>query len=315
MKLKLNKIMVPTDFSEASKQSLPYADALARKFSATVTLVYVVPAQAAAEFSRAGIVLEEKVALEKVTESLRQFRAKELSASLPVETLLREGVPYVEINNAAKELGTDLIILSTHGRTGLKHFFLGSTAERVAHRAPCPVLTIREEPLRIKFPGDSPCGFKRILVPIDFSQASHKALAYAAAFAEECGAEITLLHVVELPAYPEFGYVHVPMKEAEQKKTALETLQLAPIKLGEKARFVKSTLARVGNPSQEIIEEAMKQNSDLIVISTHGYSGLRHLLLGSTTEKVVRHAACPVLVVREQEHDCLGNPTEETALR
>ena len=305
LKLKLNKIMVPTDFSEASKQSLSYAEAFAKKFGASVILVYVAPAQAAAELSRIGIVLEEKLALAKAQESLGQFRAKELSRSLPVETQLRTGSPDVEINNAAKELRADLIILSTHGRTGLKHFFLGSTAERVVRHAPCPVLTIREQAFRVKFPDDSPCGFKRILLPLDFSEASHKALAYAAAFAEECGAEITLLHVVELPAYPELGYAHVPMKEAEQKKAALETLQVAPLALGENARFIKSTLVRVGNPSQEIIEEARKENFDLIVISTHGHGGLRHFLLGSTTEKVVRHAACPVLVVREQEHDFL----------
>jgi len=302
MKLKIKKIMVPTDFSEASKQSLPYAEAFAKQFNASVTLVYVAPARVAAELSRAGIVLEEKLALEKAQESLKQLRAREFSASLPVETMLITGAPYVEINNAAKDLNSDLVILSTHGRTGLKHFFLGSTAERVVRHAPCPVLTIREQAVRIKFPDDAPCGFKRILVPIDFSDASHQALSYGAAFAERCGAEITLLHVVELPAYPELGYAHVPMKEAEQKKSALATLELAPLELGENARLVKSSLVRVGNPAQEILEEAARQNSDLIVISTHGHSGLRLLLLGSTTERVVRHAACPVLVVRKQQH-------------
>jgi universal stress protein A len=92
------------------------------------------------------------------------------------------------------------------------------------------------------------------------------------------------------------------MKEAEQKKSALATLELAPLELGENARLVKSSLVRVGNPAQEILEEAARQNSDLIVISTHGHSGLRLLLLGSTTERVVRHASCPVLVVRKQQH-------------
>ncbi len=305
MKLKLNKIMVPTDFSEASKQSLPYAVGFAKKFGARITLVYVASARAAAEFSRVGIVLEEKLALEKAQESLREFRAKEFAENSLVETQLLTGAPFAEINDAAQSLGIDLIILSTHGRTGLKHFFLGSTAERVVRHAPCPVLTIREQPLRVKFPGDAPCGFKRILVPIDFSEASHKALFYATAFAEECGAEITLLHVVELPAYPELGYAHVPMKEAEQKKAALETLEVADVELGASARLIKSRVARVGNPSQEIIEEARRQNSDLIVISTHGHGALRHLLLGSTTEKVVRHASCPVFVVREHEHDFL----------
>ena len=305
MKLKLNKIMVPTDFSEASKQSVPYAVAFAKKFGARITLVYVASARAAAEFSRVGIVLEEKLAMERAEESLREFRAKEFAQSLPVQTQLLTGAPFAEINNAAQSLNIDLIILSTQGRTGLKHFFLGSTTERVVRHAPCPVLTIREQPLQVKFPGDSPCGFKRILVPIDFSEASHKALFYATAFAEGCGAEITLLHVVELPAYPELGYAHVPMKEAEQKKAALETLELADLELGKSARLIKSRLVRVGNPSQEIIEEARTQNSDLIVISTHGHGGLRHLLLGSTTEKVMRHASCPVLVVREHEHDFL----------
>jgi len=153
-RLKLSKIMVPTDFSEASKQSLPYAEAFAKKFGAALTLVYVAPAQVAAELSRVGIVLEEKLAQEKARESLEQFRAKELSRSLPVETQLRTGSPYVEINKAAEDLSADLIIISTHGRTGLKHLLLGSTAERVVRHATCPVLTIREQPLPIKFPDD-----------------------------------------------------------------------------------------------------------------------------------------------------------------
>jgi nucleotide-binding universal stress UspA family protein len=93
MKLKIKRIMVPTDFSEASKQSLPYAEAFAKQFNASVTLVYVAPARVAAELSRAGIVLEEKLALEKAQESLKQLRAREFSASLPVETMLITGAP------------------------------------------------------------------------------------------------------------------------------------------------------------------------------------------------------------------------------
>jgi len=143
-----------------------------------------------------------------------------------------------------------------------------------------------------------------VLVPLDFSGQSKKALAYAVPFAEQFGAKLTLLHVVEPVATPDFAATFPLALENDKVmagcKGKLEHLikeQAIDPKLVEKA------LVRDGRSFHEITEAARTLKVDLIIISTHGHRGLKHVLLGSTTERVVRHAPCPVLVVREREHE------------
>ena len=147
---------------------------------------------------------------------------------------------------------------------------------------------------------------KKILVPIDFSESSRKALRYAIPFARQFGAEVTLLHVVQpYPPVPEMAPVDVDMiQDAEQELKAFQP---------ELEKAVDShLLVRVGTPHLAIIEAAKNLEIDLIILSTHGRTGLAHVLLGSTAEKVVRHATCPILVVREDEREFVrGGKTSE----
>ncbi len=141
---------------------------------------------------------------------------------------------------------------------------------------------------------------RKILVPVDFSQCSAKALAYAIPLAQQFDAELTLLHV--LPAQPpiaEMGPIDViGLEESRKELAALETkvkAELAPERVFH--------VMRAGAPDTEIIRAAKEMGMDLIVVSTHGRTGLGRVLMGSVAEKVVRHAGCPVLVVREREHE------------
>jgi len=151
----------------------------------------------------------------------------------------------------------------------------------------------------------------RILVPLDFSDCSKKALDYAIPFARQFGAELTLLHVVKpYPPIAEMGPVDPETLQDEQ--TNLEALR------GVVGTAVPAkTFVRVGDPDVEIIQAAKDHRIDLIILSTHGRRGLNRLLLGSTAEKVVRQAGCPVLIVRENEHDFIvsgsTNMTENAA--
>jgi nucleotide-binding universal stress UspA family protein len=138
------RILVTTDFSDASKKAFQYAAALARRFEASVTLLYVVPSQLPSELSHIGIVLEEKRLVEEARERLPRFREAELDPHRHVETLVLNGRPAHEICHTAETRQTDLIVMSTHGHTGLKHFLLGSVTEKVVRHAPCPVLVVRE---------------------------------------------------------------------------------------------------------------------------------------------------------------------------
>src|ERR1041385_8398008 len=151
------RILLPTDFSAASAQAFPYAVSFARQFGASITLVYVVPTTLPAELSHIGIVLEEKRLAEEAETTLARIRARELPSDVAVENIVLTGGHYYEICKAAGALGIDLIVMSTHGHTGLKHALLGSTTERVVGHAPCSVLTIRELLVPIRFPGDMPC--------------------------------------------------------------------------------------------------------------------------------------------------------------
>lgn len=143
--------------------------------------------------------------------------------------------------------------------------------------------------------------FSRILVPLDFSGQSRLALEVAVPLAERYGGKIVLVHVVQPPAVlsaiPGGGQYLVPMVSAKAIDTARAHLDGLAAKLVP-ARLLARTLVRQGNPQHEIISAARTLKADLIVITTHGYGGLKRALIGSTAERVVRHAHCPVLAVR-----------------
>lgn len=144
---------------------------------------------------------------------------------------------------------------------------------------------------------------KKILAPIDFSPASKNALKYALRFAEEFGAELTLLNVLETAPATSFVAIPGAMAFAEIDFSAAEKnlRSLIASVRDETAKRPHWTL-RVGVPSHEIVEAAKEDDVDLIVIATHGYTGWKHFCIGSTAERVARAAPCPVLVVREKEH-------------
>ena len=145
---------------------------------------------------------------------------------------------------------------------------------------------------------------KKILVPIDFSPASTRAFSYALRFAEEFDAELTLLYVL-VPA-PSRSFAAIPGERAFSKSELSGTEKnlralIASTRNGSVQR-IRSTM-RIGVPSHEIVEMAKDAHIDLIVIATHGYTGWKHFCIGSTAERVVRGAPCPVLVVREKERE------------
>ena len=170
-------------------------------------------------------------------------------------------------------------------------------------------LSRRDEPLMTAASrGSTPSLFrlKRILVPIDFSDCAKKALRYAIPLAQEHEAALTLLYVVPARyAVGEYGGFNYASLEAEMRASGDK--QLAALAADEvRGEVPADTLIRSGSPTTEIIAVAQTLPADLIVISTHGRTGLKHVVVGSVTEHVVRHAPCPVLVVRELEHEFLA---------
>lgn len=156
-------------------------------------------------------------------------------------------------------------------------------------------------------PTESLFRLKKILVPVDFSDCSKKALQYALPLAKLHEAELTLLYVVPPPTYAvgEYGAVDCAPLEAELRAGGERDLAaLAKAEVGDDAKT--TTMVRTGSAADEIVELARVIPADMIVLSTHGRTGLKHVLLGSVAEHVVRRAPCPVLVVREREHEFLA---------
>jgi nucleotide-binding universal stress UspA family protein len=143
---------------------------------------------------------------------------------------------------------------------------------------------------------------RRILIPIDFSEHSKHALSYALSIARQFQSELILVYVVETAIYPaEFGFGQVAMPGVEMEKEFRERGKRELDKLVQnviKGAVASQTIVSEGHPANEILAIAKKEEINLIIIATHGHTGVEHLLFGSTTEKVVRKAPCPVLVVR-----------------
>jgi len=142
----IKSIIVPIDFSEYSKSALKYAIDFAKQFNAKMYLIYVVePVIYPADFSMGQVAIPSAdIDIQsRASEELINL-AKTIGSGINVETIIKTGKPFVEIIDTAKEKDVDLIIMSTHGHTGVEHLLFGSTAEKVVRKAPCPVLTLRE---------------------------------------------------------------------------------------------------------------------------------------------------------------------------
>jgi nucleotide-binding universal stress UspA family protein len=151
---------------------------------------------------------------------------------------------------------------------------------------------------------------KTVVVPIDFSPESKKALRYASSLAAGCGAALRLVHVVEPGSFVnDLANVAVIRDDKEVAQDAAVRLQCLAQDEVEELIPVQAEV-RIGKPYHEIVSIAKTLGADLIVIATHGYTGLKHALLGSTAERVVRHAPCPVLVVRDKEKEFFGYETK-----
>ncbi|MFZ5948124.1 MAG: universal stress protein [Stygiobacter sp.] len=142
----IKNILVPIDFSDYSKNALKYAVEFAKTFTAKLYLIYVVePMIYPADFSMGQIAIPSTdIDIQSRAEEEFKKLTNEIDKSLQVETIIKTGKPFVEINETALEKDIDIIIIATHGHTGVEHLLFGSTAEKVVRKAPCPVLTLRE---------------------------------------------------------------------------------------------------------------------------------------------------------------------------
>jgi nucleotide-binding universal stress UspA family protein len=299
LEFKIERILVPLDFSPASTEALDYAVGLAKQFRAAIHLVHIYPPDEASSVPDAGhLLFQSAEAIERLNEELTGIHHKHVPTFRPENCHVRRGRPYEQIVRLAHEIDADVIALATRGHSGLKHLLLGSTAERVVRSAPCPVLVARKRKKRSKATRET-FAIRTILVPTDFSQCSLAGTEYAAFLARTLGAALRLFHVI----YPYTNYVFVDRAGVRVSglAEALEETARQEMDALKQMDFLRGlpvqTEIRPGYAVDEICVASAQPDVDLIVTSTHGRTGFKHALIGSVAEHVVRYAERPVMVV------------------
>lgn len=296
---KTKTVLHPTDFSPESQNAFQYAYELAERRDAELHLLHVAtflgddPLRTAFDVS-----LDEdefyKQVHDEADEKMKKLIQTVEASSVPVRRVHSRGTaPAPVITEYAKKQDIDAIVMGTEGRRGVSRLVLGSVAAEVVRNAPCAVFTVRDGATEM------PSGVERVLTPVDLSEFSRPLLRAARDLAASFNASLDLLHVVEpLPfPVPLVGAVTIhdlipdPVDQAKlQLDRLVETSGGLPVST--------STHVAEGHAATMIVEEADKNDVDLIVMSSHGRTGLERVMLGSVTARVVRRASCPVCVMR-----------------
>ena len=285
-RITLKNILFATDFSPAADAAAPFAIQIARSYGAKVYGVHVNPfdnyTSAAPE---AWAAMAE--AAERETKE-RSQRLNEQLKGIEHEVVMGEGNIWEVISNLIKQKEIDLIILGTHGRTGLEKALLGSVAEQILRQAPCPVLTVGPH---VTVQPEKAAEMSAILYATDLATDSPAAAQYAISLAQENQAHMALLYVIE---NPKTGELVQPAQVAEAKVRKLRQLVSEQAELWcEPEYFVK-----LGVPAEKILELAETRHASLIVLGARPAKGLATHLNTGTVHKVVSQAKCPVLTVR-----------------
>jgi nucleotide-binding universal stress UspA family protein len=296
----IRHIVVPTDFSDCAKAAVARAASLARLDGATIHLVHalgvpVVPAPY--DVSMPGSVLG---AVRRGAEESLDAARKALEAE-GVETVtafVAEGAePARAVRELADSCDADLVVIGTHGYSGLKHAVLGSVAERTIRTVDRPVLAVKGDAASAAEP------WRRILVAVDFSAHADAAVEAAAELASRLGTGLDVVHALELPsAVVPYAWSASFGVDLEERLRESASQRLAEIEARLAERGLSPTIhVSPGRPADVVPAIAEEMGCDLVVMGTRGNTGLQHLLLGSVAERTLRHAPCSVLVVTAEE--------------
>ncbi|MEW6109270.1 MAG: universal stress protein [Nitrospirota bacterium] len=283
-----NTIVVAYDNSEFSRAALLESSEWIKKHSGRVILVHAVYFDEE-EFSIAPVQLDKRLEEgKKICLQAKNDFSNELG--IEVESLVCEGDAPDVIKQIAREKNADLIAMGTHGRKGLKRLIMGSVTAGVIADSPCDVLVVKR-----------PCHecsgtYRNILLPFDGSEFSGKALLRAHSLSKADGGSITALYVI--PRYEEMiGFMKTESIKKSLFSEAERILRIAKEGISENGVQIRTEIEE-GQAGDKIVETAGRINSDLIVMGSYGWTGVNKAIIGSTTERVIMNASCPILVVR-----------------
>lgn len=296
--MELENILVPVDFSEFSKIALEFSLEIAQKFNSRITIIHAVvlfeddiDEEEKMQEHEEWLKMREK----RIDSQMRKNRTLVHEKGLKIDTKVIRGISAHEvILDFIQDNKFDLVVMGTHGRTGFRHLFQGSVVEKIVRLSPIPVLTVHRSVKDYKL--------ERILVPIDFSMYSKTAADYGIILADNFGAKIDFLHIVEHDIHPSFystGINSIFEVDQNLKKRVIKNMkEFLDNQYPEDLSI--NFIVKEGIAHKEIVEYSKDTSPNLIVIATHGLTGLEYILLGSTAEKVVRWANCPILTVKNK---------------
>jgi nucleotide-binding universal stress UspA family protein len=293
----ISHILCPVDFSEFSRRAVDHAVAMARWYEARLTVLHV--STTSGEPDRPALQLTD-VERDRLMADMKAFVGP-TGPDIPVDAVVLEASDIRhEILRQTSALQADLLVMGSHGRTGFERLLLGSVTERVIRKSACPVMVVPRaahdaDPAR-------PVHFHRILCPVDFSEGSLNALAYAFSIAQEVDAELTLLHAIEVP--PELAEHPIsPTIDVNALRASIEAARLQHLRelVPESVKMYCTvhTTVREGAAFREILKMAAERSVDLIVMGVQGRGAVDLMIFGSNTLRVCRAATCPVLSVPE----------------
>lgn len=291
----IKRILFATDFSACADRALEYALTLTDLWKSELTVMTVLELYPGMDPDYTVNKMYLDHLRDEAKRQLASLESRVKAAGHSIATRIDVGIPSQCVQAVAEEIGADLLVVGTHGRTGLDHVLVGSTAERVVRIAPCPVLAVKAD--KGAAPATQAPAIKRIVVPIDLSTCSLDALEYAVQFAKPLGASLTILHAMEPVAYGlDFSLSHA--KEWKEQRAYLEK-RLTVLTACLTAHDLQADYAlKPGLPADSITSYVTAQGYDLMIMGTHGRRGLSHVLVGSIAGAMLRHAPCPVLTVR-----------------
>ncbi len=291
--MEINKILVPSDFSEPANKAVDQAVYLAAEHGAQITILH------------ARVMYADNPEKLPELEAREIERENELLAKLKDDTsrhadiniqhqVIRGFSVHSALLSYINNNEYDLIVMGTHGRSGITHFLLGSVAEKVVRYAPYPVITV---------PPDSRVADKyhKIVIPYDFSEHARLSLEKAPFFAAAPDSEIDVLYVVEDKYEPLLDgfdqqsiYDSIPFIKEKAKEKLEETLAAIP----NRNQITYNFTVKSGTPHKEIAEYVKETEADLVIMSTHGLVGIDRFILGSTTERVIRSVNAQILSLK-----------------
>ena len=298
------KILVPLDGSKLAEVALPYAEELAGKLGSEVILIHV--SDSGSYQTDQSIQSYMQQIVEATAYNAEKHLGMLVAKRIEVSSEIIAGNPAEEIAAYADKADIDLIVLATHGRTGIERWALGSVANKIIRGSRQPVMLVRAK-------GDWPdvreqSVLRKILVPVDSSPESEAIMPYIEKLASRLKAELILLRVVE-QTYHVYGdsqwITKIPYSEKEMepmKARASGYLRKVEDSLKDRGITTES-LVRAGHPAQEIIKLAQEINIDLVAMSTHAQTGIYRWVFGSIADKVLHAGTTPLLVVKNKKSE------------